>query len=970
MRYLSILLLLLTTIAVQAQKKPLDHTVYDNWQSIADRAISNDGKYVAYAINPQEGDGVLILQSLQGDYKVVIPRGAGVVLSEDSKYAIFRIKPTFAQTRDAKIKKKRPDEMPKDSLGVVKLGDKSVNKIARLKSFKLPDDAGGWMAYLLDKELPDAPKTKAALDSAAKIKSLFAMADSLVRAADSIRLKATSAAQKGMSVLQSPTTPAKAAEENVEEGTTLVLMNLNSGAETKYPLVSDFYFNKKGTTLVLKKTKKNGVAGSAATIVKVDLSSMKASTILTKFNDAKLFRLDEAGKQLAFVAERDSAAKAVRKFYQLYYYVDGKDSAVAIASQTSKGVPANHIISDNQAVSFSKSGAQLFFGTAPLLPLKDTSLPEFDRVSVDVWHYNDDQIMPMQLRSLETELKRAYTARYDFASNTVVPLGSSKFRNVLQTNDGDGTVFYAATDEGKRIASQWQGYTINDVYTINPLDGSSKLIKANLKSGNVQPSVSGNLLLYYDEPAKKYFVYNHTTGVTNQIAKDITTALYDEENDVPDDPNAYGLMRWTENDKYVLLYDKYDIWQVDPLGIQKSICLTAGRANKISYRFIATDPNQKFIKTGDQLLLRVFDEKDKSAGLATMVYGTNTLNVLFKEKVALSPLVQKAKDADVLLYTKETYIQSPALYSSSVNGGTANQLAATNAQQNEYNWGTAELFTWKAYTGKLTEGILYKPENFDATKKYPMIVYFYERNNQTLYNYIPPTPTASRLNISFFVSRGYVVLVPDIWYKKGYPGQGAYDYILSGTRAVVKQGYIDSTKIGLQGQSWGGYQIAHLITRTNLYAAAWAGAPVVNMTSAYGGIRWGPGMNRQFQYEKTQSRIGATLWEKPNLYIENSPLFHLPKVTTPLVIMANDADDAVPWYQGIEFYTALRRLGKKVWMLNYNNEAHNLVERKNRKDIQIREQQFFDYLLKGEKPAPWIANGVPATMKGRDWGLK
>ena len=970
MRYLSILLLLVMTVAVQAQKKPLDHTVYDNWQSIADRAISNDGKYVAYAINPQEGDGTLVLQSLQGDYKLVIPRGVGVVISEDSKYAIFRIKPTFAQTRDAKIKKKRPDEMPKDSLGVVKLGDKTVNKIARLKSFKLPDDAGGWMAYLLDKEQPEAPKTKAALDSAAKIKSLFAMADSLVRVADSIRLKATSASVNGMSVLQTPLTPAKVTEENVEEGTTLVLMNLNSGAETKYSLVSDFYFNKKGTTLVLKKTKKNGVAGSVATIVKVDLSSMKAATILTKFNDAKLFRLDEAGKQLAFVAERDSTAKALRKFYQLYYYADGKDSAVAIASQSSKGVPAGHIISENQAVSFSKSGAQLFFGTAPLWPLKDTSLPEFDRVSVDVWHYNDDQIMPMQLRSAETELRRAYTARYDFTTNTVVPLGSTKFRNVVQTNEGDGTVFYAATDEGKRIASQWQGYTINDVYTIHPFDGSSKLIKANLKSGNVQPSVSGSLLLYYDEPAKKYFVYNHTTGATLQIAKDITTALYDEENDVPDDPNAYGLMRWTENDKYVLLYDKYDIWQVDPLGIQKSICLTSGRANKISYRFIATDPEQKFVKTGDQLLLRIFDEKDKSAGLATMVYGTNTLNVLFKEKVALSPLVQKAKDADALLYTKETYVQAPTLFSSSVNGGAANPLAATNAQQKDYNWGTAELFTWKAYTGKLTEGILYKPENFDATKKYPMIVYFYERNNQTLYNYVAPTPTASRLNISFFVSRGYVVLVPDIWYKKGYPGQGAYDYILSGTRAVVKQGYIDSTKIGLQGQSWGGYQIAHLITRTNLYAAAWAGAPVVNMTSAYGGIRWGPGMNRQFQYEKTQSRIGATLWEKPNLYIENSPLFHLPKVTTPLVIMANDADDAVPWYQGIEFYTALRRLGKKVWMLNYNNEAHNLVERKNRKDIQIREQQFFDYLLKGEKPAPWIANGVPATMKGRDWGLK
>ncbi|MEY3738894.1 MAG: hypothetical protein RL544_1672 [Bacteroidota bacterium] len=970
MRYISILFFLVLSLAVQAQKKPLDHTVYDNWQSFADRAISNDGKYVAYAINPQEGDGVLVLQSVQGGYKVVIPRGAGVVLSEDSKYAVCRIKPTFVQTRDAKIKKKKPDEMPKDSLAIIKLGDNKVVKIPRLKSFKLPDDAGGWLAYLLDKEQPEAPKTKATLDSAAKIKSMFAMADSLVRAADSIRLKATNASVKGMAVLQTPAAPAKVAEEITEEGTTLVLMNLNTGAETKYTLVSDFYFNKKGTALVLKKTKKNAEAGSAATIVKVDLSSMKATTILTKFNDAKLFRMDEAGKQLAFVAERDSSAKALRKFYQLYYYADGKDSAVAIANQTSKGVPSGHIISDNQAVSFSKSGSQLFFGTAPLWPLKDTSLPEFDRVSVDIWHYNDDQIMPMQLRSVETELKRAYTARYDFKLNAVVPLGSTKFRNVIQTNDGDGSVFYAATDEGKRIASQWQGYTKSDIYTINPIDGNAKLIKSNLKSGNVQPSVSGNLLLYYDEPAKKYFVYNHTTGATVQIAKDITAPLYDEENDVPDDPNAYGVMRWTENDQYVLLYDRFDIWQVDPLGKQKSICLTGGRANKISYRFIATDPDQKFVKTGDQLLLRVFDEKDKTAGLATLVYGTGALTVLFKEKVALSPLVQKAKDADVLLYTKESYVQSPALYASSVKGGNVNQLATTNAQQINYNWGNAELFTWKAYTGKMAEGILYKPENFDATKKYPMIVYFYERNNQTLYNYIPPAPTASRLNISFFVSKGYVVLVPDIWYKTGYPGQGAYDYILSGTRAVVKQGYIDSTKIGLQGQSWGGYQIAHLITRTNLYAAAWAGAPVVNMTSAYGGIRWGPGMNRQFQYEKTQSRIGATLWEKPNLYIENSALFHLPKVTTPLVIMANDADDAVPWYQGIEFYTAMRRLGKKVWMLNYNNEAHNLVERKNRKDIQIREQQFFDYLLKGEKPAPWISNGVPATMKGRDWGLQ
>ena len=186
---------------------------------------------------------------------------------------------------------------------------------------------------------------------------------------------------------------------------------------------------------------------------------------------------------------------------------------------------------------------------------------------------------------------------------------------------------------------------------------------------------------------------------------------------------------------------------------------------------------------------------------------------------------------------------------------------------------------------------------------------------------------------------------------------------------MVQKGFIDSTKIALQGQSWGGYQIAYVITKTNMYAAAWAGAPVVNMTSAYGGIRWGPGISRQFQYEKTQTRIGASLWERPDLYLKNSPLFSLPNVKTPLVIMSNDADDAVPWYQGIEMFTAMRRLNKKVWLLVYNNEAHNLVERRNRKDIQIREQQFFDSFLKGAPLPTWLKTGVPSIMKGRTMGL-
>lgn len=246
-----------------------------------------------------------------------------------------------------------------------------------------------------------------------------------------------------------------------------------------------------------------------------------------------------------------------------------------------------------------------------------------------------------------------------------------------------------------------------------------------------------------------------------------------------------------------------------------------------------------------------------------------------------------------------------------------------------------------------------------------MIIYYYERKSNDLYQYYAPAPSQSIINISFYCSRGYLVFVPDIVYKAGIPGECAYNCIVSGAENLAKNAWVDKDNIGIQGQSWGGYQTAYLVTRTNMFKAAEAGAPVANMTSAYGGIRWDSGMSRQFQYEHTQSRIGKTLWEAPELYITNSPLFKADKVETPLMIMHNDKDGAVPWYQGIEYFLALRRLGKKVWMLQYNNEGHNLRERRNQKDLSIRLQQYFDYYLKGEPMPAWMKEGIKASEKGQ-----
>lgn len=308
----------------------------------------------------------------------------------------------------------------------------------------------------------------------------------------------------------------------------------------------------------------------------------------------------------------------------------------------------------------------------------------------------------------------------------------------------------------------------------------------------------------------------------------------------------------------------------------------------------------------------------------------------------------------------------PDLFASTNAGADIKRLSHTNPQQSEYNWSTVELINWTSYSGVPLQGLLYKPENFDTNQTYPLLVYYYELYSDEIHNHYAPKPTASIIFPTEYASAGYVVFIPDVRYKPGHPAEGAYDCILSGTDAVLKKySNIDSKRMGLQGQSWGGYQTAQLITMTDRFAAAMAGAPVGNMFSAYGGIRWGSGVSRQFQYEHTQSRIGKTIWEAPELYIENSPIFHLTKVKTPLMIMHNDEDGAVPWYQGIELYTGLRRLQKPVWLLNYNGDDHNLMKNANRIDLSIRMRQFFDYYLLG-KPAPlWLLNGIPAMDKGK-----
>lgn len=932
--------LLFVTGFSYAQKRPLDHSVYDSWESIGAKQLSNNGQWAAFNIIQQEGDATYYINNLLNNTKKAVSRADQLKFSADAKYSAFLIKPLFKEIRAAKIKKKKADEMPKDSLGILNLTTMMVSKVPRVKSFRFPENGPSLLAYQLEKPQDTSKKAKTSAEDKKDGDLMFFADDS----DDS---------------------------KNKTEGSELIFKNLVTGIERSFKFVTEYTFSKNGKQLAIacSGSKKDKSVPAGVFLLNTEKGSLK--TLVSKKGNYKNFVFDEDGEHLVFLGENSPEKKEI-KDYNIYYNSLTLDTAQVLVENNFPGMPAKWAVSGNGKLTFSKDGTKLFFGIAPVKNPKDTSLVDFEHAKLDIWGYKDDYLQPMQLKNADKEAKRSYLTYIDIFNSDprIVPLTDVKIPDASIINEGASKFVLASSDYGNRIASQWTGNTIRDYYLVDVKNGAKKKIISGL-NGHATASPSGNYVLYYDKKTANWYTYNIFTDKTVHLNTGLSVKFADEENDVPDEPSAYGAAGWTEDDKTVLIYDRYDIWSFNPDGksAPKNITNGFGRQNGITFRYQAMDSTVRFIPKKEDVWLSAFNNINKENGF----YRTNIGDVKNPQPAVMAPykysVLTKAKDVEKFIYDKGNYSNSPNVYVSS-DLKTEIKLSNTNLQQQNYNWGTAELVKWTTPKGFKSEGILYKPENFDPNKKYPMIVYFYEKLSDGLYAYNAPAPTPSRLNIPFFVSNGYLVFAPDISYETGYPGKSAIEYINSGVESLKKNPWVDGSKIGIQGQSWGGYQVAYLITQTNMYAAAWAGAPVANMTSAYGGIRWESGMNRQFQYEKTQSRIGATLWEKPELYIENSPLFSLPKVNTPVVIMANDADGAVPWYQGVEMFTGLKRLGKPSWLLNYNNEAHNLMLRQNRKDIQIREQQFFDYYLKGAKAPVWMTGGIPATEKGKTWGFE
>ncbi|WPP50482.1 S9 family peptidase [Catalinimonas niigatensis] len=915
--------------SVQAQKKPLTHEVYDDWKSIHASLISNDGQHMLYVVNPALGDGNLHVRDIQQGKEQIYARGANPSFTYDSRYAIFLVQPQYDSVHQAKLKKAKEEALPKDSLVVLNLNNQQIYRHERVQSYKLPEKAGGWVAFLMEAPLPEKDSTEA--DSTSAEDTLFA-----IQADDK--------------------------DKDKPKGSELVLLKLESGEEQRFKGVKEYLFAENSSKLLFSTVKDST---QSAGVFAFDTENEELSVLDSGKVSYQHLAMSKDGLRAAFLASEDSL-KAEERYFTLYLY----DSTLLLVADTlSEGVPEGWMVSENEAPFFSEDANKLFFGTAPR-PEKyayeeDTTLLEEERVKVDIWTWKDPLIQPMQKLQAEDEMKRDYMAMYNISLQQLTQLADEEVPDIHF--DVEKRLPYALGYSELPYQQQmsWDYPFHRDVYLVDLERGERTQIVTNT-SGYPELSPAAKYVYWYEAADSSWHAYEISSGQTINLTEEIDANFYDETHDSPSLPGGYGSAGWTEGDEHFLVYDYYDIWKVNP-KTREATNLTDGygRKNEIALRYQQLDPEAYFIPASDEILLEAFHRTDKQSGFyKEHTSRSRTPQLLVMDDYAFS-FDQKAKNSNDLLFRKSSFTEFPDLWHSTLEFNNPKKISDANPQQKDYLWGSVELLSWQSADGIPLQGMLYKPENFDPAQKYPMLVYFYERYSDNLHRHLAPEPHRSTINFTFYTSRGYLVFVPDIVYKKGYPGESALNAVVSGTLHVSQQDFVDKERIGLQGHSWGGYQVAYIVTRSNMFRAAEAGAPVVNMTSAYGGIRWGTGMSRMFQYERTQSRIGGSLWEYPLRYIENSPLFFADKIETPLLILHNDEDGAVPWEQGIEFFMALRRLGKPAWMLNYNGEPHWPLKYQNRKDFARRMQQFFDYYLKDEPMPEWMKEGIPATLKGR-----
>lgn len=770
--------------------------------------------------------------------------------------------------------------------------------------------------------------------------------------------------------------------------TELIVRELSTGKEAHYRNIKKYRVNKQGTYLLLERGDQAD-SGRGSRLSLLELSTGQERGVW-EGEESHGHIFDQEGTGVAFLtAQKEGGVDRV----ELWYYHCGMEHAVRLVYDRSPGIDTGLTILGETRLIFTRGGDRLYF----YLTGQREVLPPATGVQVDIWHYKDWPLQSEQLN--DPDPLPLYLAAVPVKGGRVVRLQRDGERIFFQGNGvpGDMAVVSVLTDS---LVGQLEARSFS-LYVVSAIDGSRRLLEEYLPCQPFEHefrfSPAGRWILWFNRCRKTWYSYDGERGINRSVSGGIPYPIYNENSyefaeRFPYDILAVGVGGWMEEGRKVLLYDDYDLWQVDLSGMAVPVCVTKGygRQHGVKLRIAwdndhrGEDEGVRMLKNGDSVILSGFNSRSmengffvlRLSGLRPPALLCMVPALLYAEGSQLdhgpsfaSLHLQKATGANVWLLRRQSELDAPNCYTME---DFRNFHPLSDIQpQRAYNWLTAELLHWKTLSGKEGKGILYKPENFDPAKKYPVLFNYYEQQATGLHHYPTPDLCRDNIDIAYFVSRGYLVCIPDIHYRIGCPGEGVVDVVVSAAQYLSRRSYVDSLHMGVQGHSFGGFETNYLVTHTNIFAAAVESAGPTDLIEFYSRLNFGldgSGRSLHYYFEMAQGRMGATLWERPDLYQENSAILGASKVTTPLLIVHNKGDASVPFMQGVELFTALQRLGKPVWMLQYDRTGHVILLDSNSRDYTLRLLQFFDHYLKGSSAPIWMTDGMPAVDKERKNG--
>ena len=917
----SLMLILGSTLSVQAQGQLTFEEVM-KFEDITQSSISNQGNWLIYTVAPDRGDARVVVQSVSGTQKYELKLAYSPTMTSDEAWVAARTQAAIAH----RLKDQR--NAPKNGMALLSLEDGSVERIDSVARFEFSNN-GQWLVY-----------QKLQSNEVEELKS-----------------------------------------KNKRLGSPLRLRNVATQQEMSFDFVSEFAFDSLSAYLAFAvvdtSDAKNG-------LFVIDLDSQEQLPI-----ERTTFALFS---NLTWAPKTSNLAYTTASYNQEYLrsdaYLklwDSKRNSVSTLVAPDEVDQEYALRSRNQLV-FTHDGNRLFFGlrdramvdlempdmmaeefgenTEPVEGAESVEDPEnneqlyyIDAIisgrALDIWHGEDPLIKTQEIITWNRRKNHLYTSVVDLGRKANwVQLADKTMPEVRIAHNSKRVLGYNNEPYQKEIT--WDG-SYSDWYLVDVNSGDRTSLLTRYGSWP-ELSPSGQQVVWYAD--KHWHLHTVATNKTQNLTEALDVPFYNEDHDYPSEVPGYGVAGWTKGDEHVLIYDKFDIWSFTTHE-GRSINITGGlgRAEHRIFRVIDPDRSGNPVGKNGELLLSSYHDLRKNFGFYSTGLEDTKVTPLLEDDKKFT-FVVKASESDAILYKREAYDEFPNLWvATDTSFKAVKQHTSLHMDLKErWNWGTAELVDWLSTDGTFMQGVVIKPDNYDPEKTYPIMTYYYRFFTDRLHDFNEPK-TNHRPVFAQYVSDDYVVFLPDIRFEIGRPGFAATKSVVPGIQKLVELGIADPDKLGLHGHSWSGYQTAFIVTQTDIFDAAVSGAPVSNMTSAYGGIRWASGMARSFQYEKTQSRIGKTLMEAPLVYLENSPVFYADKITTPMLIQHGDDDGAVPWYQSIEMYIAMRRYNKDVIFLQYHGEPHHLQRFENKLDYAIRMKEYFDYYLKGEGEPEWIISG-------------